>query len=191
MVPFYHTNARVQASPEIGSSGPITATPRIPKEIRLEVPFARTGLRSEPGLHVLPEHYSSRIRQFPLTGFEYLNLENWILNNLQTWLFKNPLDLWSSLEPALRGEDWRTWSVIPIEATWKSSSILTNAKWSSKGGTVCLVDLQEQQLQDGLQYVEKLRAETNDAKEWGKIEISHPSSLDTLLRNAWLVVEVC
>ncbi|KAJ5334666.1 hypothetical protein N7452_007069 [Penicillium brevicompactum] len=61
--------------------------------------------------------------------------------------------------------------------------------WSSKGGTVCLVDLQEQQLQDGLQYVEKLRAETNDAREWGRIEISHPSSLDTLLRNAWLVVE--
>ncbi|CAI7613765.1 unnamed protein product [Penicillium bialowiezense] len=61
--------------------------------------------------------------------------------------------------------------------------------WSSKGGTVCLVDLQEQQLQDGLQYVEKLRADTNDQREWGRIETSHPSSLDSILSNAWLVVE--
>ena len=76
------------------------------------------------------------------------------------------------------------WSDIEV------SVILTNAKWSSKGGTVCLVDLQEQQLQDGLQYVEKLRAETSDHREWGRIETSHPSSLDILLSNAWLVVEV-
>lgn len=64
-------------------------------------------------------------------------------------------------------------------------------KWSSRGGTVRLVDLQEQQLQDGLKYVEQLRADTTDHEgDWGKIETSQPSSLKSTLQDAWLVVEV-
>lgn len=64
-------------------------------------------------------------------------------------------------------------------------------KWSSQGGTVRLVDLQEQQLQDGLKYVEQLRADATDHEgEWGKIETSQPSSLKSTLQDAWLVVEV-
>jgi len=64
-------------------------------------------------------------------------------------------------------------------------------KWSSKGGTVCLVDLQEQQLQDGLQYVQQLREEAKDHEGiWGKVEVSQPSSLESTLKEAWLVVEV-
>ncbi|KAJ5555649.1 hypothetical protein N7535_008082 [Penicillium sp. DV-2018c] len=62
--------------------------------------------------------------------------------------------------------------------------------WSSRGGTVHLVDLREQQLQDGLKYVDKLRAETKDhTGDWGKIETSNPSSLESTLKDAWLVVE--
>ncbi|KAJ5395734.1 uncharacterized protein N7487_010037 [Penicillium crustosum] len=62
--------------------------------------------------------------------------------------------------------------------------------WSSRGGTVRLVDLQEQQLQDGLKYVEQLRADATDHEgDWGKIETSQPSSLQSTLQNAWLVVE--
>ncbi|CAI7605829.1 unnamed protein product [Penicillium glandicola] len=34
--------------------------------------------------------------------------------------------------------------------------------WSNRGGTVRPVDLQEQQLQDGLKYVEQLRANATD-----------------------------
>jgi 3-hydroxyacyl-CoA dehydrogenase len=65
------------------------------------------------------------------------------------------------------------------------------SKWSSRGGTVRLIDLQEQQLQDGLKYVDQLRAETKDhVGDWGKIETSHPSSLESTLKDAWLVVEV-
>ncbi|KAJ5124825.1 uncharacterized protein N7515_008650 [Penicillium bovifimosum] len=62
--------------------------------------------------------------------------------------------------------------------------------WSSRGGIVRLVDLQEQQLQDGLKYVDQLRAETKDHDgDWGKIETSDPSSLESTLKDAWLVVE--
>jgi hypothetical protein len=64
-------------------------------------------------------------------------------------------------------------------------------KWSSRGGTVRLVDLQEQQLQDGLKYVEQLRADATDHDgDWGQIETSQPSSLQSTLQDAWLVVEV-
>lgn len=64
-------------------------------------------------------------------------------------------------------------------------------KWSSRGGTVRLVDLQEQQLQDGLKYVEQLRADATDHEgDWGRIETSQPSSLQSTLKDAWLVVEV-
>lgn len=64
-------------------------------------------------------------------------------------------------------------------------------KWSSRGGTVRLVDLQEQQLQDGLKYVEQLRADATDHEgDWGTVETSQPSSLQYTLQDAWLVVEV-
>ncbi|CDM32098.1 Fatty oxidation complex, alpha subunit FadB [Penicillium roqueforti FM164] len=55
--------------------------------------------------------------------------------------------------------------------------------WSSRGGTVRLVDPQEKQLQDGLKYVEQLRADaTNHEGNWGKIETSQPSSLQSTLK---------
>jgi hypothetical protein len=64
-------------------------------------------------------------------------------------------------------------------------------KWSSRGGTVRLVDLQEQQLEDGLKYVEQLRADATDHEgDWGRIETSQPASLQSTLKDSWLVVEV-
>lgn len=63
-------------------------------------------------------------------------------------------------------------------------------QWSSKGGNVTLVDLQEQQLQDGLKYVHQLRAETSHSGAWGDVTTAHPSALEFLLEDAWLVVEV-
>ncbi|KAJ5864860.1 uncharacterized protein N7529_006776 [Penicillium soppii] len=62
--------------------------------------------------------------------------------------------------------------------------------WSSKGGTVALVDLQEQQLRDGLQYVQQLREEAKDHDgDWGAVEVSQPAALESTLKDAWLVVE--
>ncbi|KAJ5675154.1 uncharacterized protein N7477_005088 [Penicillium maclennaniae] len=62
--------------------------------------------------------------------------------------------------------------------------------WSRRGGPVTLIDLQQQQLEDGLKYVQKLRAEANDPLgSWGEITISHPSSLESSLQDAWLVIE--
>ncbi|KAJ6084303.1 hypothetical protein N7486_011103 [Penicillium sp. IBT 16267x] len=62
--------------------------------------------------------------------------------------------------------------------------------WSSRGGPVSLVDLNEQQLQDGLQYVQQLRAATADHDgNWGEVKVSTPASLESTLKDAWLVVE--
>ncbi|KAJ5160364.1 Dehydrogenase multihelical [Penicillium canariense] len=62
--------------------------------------------------------------------------------------------------------------------------------WSSRGGSVCLVDLQEQQLHDGLSYVHQLRsAEASLDRNWGEVALAHPTSLDSKLQDAWLVVE--
>lgn len=64
-------------------------------------------------------------------------------------------------------------------------------QWTSKGGNVTLVDLQEQQLQEGLKYVHQLRAaETGHSGTWGEVKTAHPDSLGTILKDAWLVVEV-
>ncbi|KAJ5807005.1 hypothetical protein N7474_010597 [Penicillium riverlandense] len=62
--------------------------------------------------------------------------------------------------------------------------------WSSKGGTVHLVDLKETQLQEGLEYVQQLRTETaNHEGSWGCVKTSTPDSLKSTLQDAWLVVE--
>ncbi|KAJ5107463.1 hypothetical protein N7456_004138 [Penicillium angulare] len=62
--------------------------------------------------------------------------------------------------------------------------------WSSKGGPVTLVDLQEQQLQNGLDYVQQLReANADRADQWGEIKTACPDSLATSLQNSWLVIE--
>lgn len=64
-------------------------------------------------------------------------------------------------------------------------------KWSGRGGSVCLVDLQKQQLQDGLSYVNQLRnAAIDHEKNWGDVTVAHPDSLGSVLQDAWLVVEV-
>jgi hypothetical protein len=66
-----------------------------------------------------------------------------------------------------------------------------NAKWSGRGGSVCLVDLQEQQLQDGLSYVHQLRnAAVDHDRNWGDVSVSQPNFLESILQDAWLVVEV-
>ncbi|KAJ5279834.1 hypothetical protein N7478_005206 [Penicillium angulare] len=63
--------------------------------------------------------------------------------------------------------------------------------WSSEGGPVTLVDLQEKQLRDGLDYVQQLReAKPDEADHWGEIEIARPDSLAASLQNSWLVIEV-
>lgn len=69
---------------------------------------------------------------------------------------------------------------------------MTSSQWSSRGGTVHLVDLQELQLQDGVAYVQQLRAEAgnHDGLNWGEIKTSTPDSLQKTLKDAWLVVEV-
>lgn len=55
-----------------------------------------------------------------------------------------------------------------------------------------LVDIQDQQLQCGLKYVQQLRAQAKDHQgTWGEVGISHPSSLRSTLKDAWLVIEVC
>lgn len=65
-------------------------------------------------------------------------------------------------------------------------------QWTSRGGNVTLVDLQEQQLQDGLKYVQQLRAaETEHTGAWGAVKTAHPDALETVLKDSWLVVEVC
>ncbi|BCS21671.1 3-hydroxyacyl-CoA dehydrogenase family protein [Aspergillus puulaauensis] len=62
--------------------------------------------------------------------------------------------------------------------------------WSSRGGSVYLVDLNQQQLEDGLKYVQQLRTEaTQHSGNWGDVHISTPNSLESILQSAWLVVE--
>ncbi|KAL3456966.1 hypothetical protein BJX64DRAFT_269680 [Aspergillus heterothallicus] len=61
--------------------------------------------------------------------------------------------------------------------------------WSSRGGLVYLVDLNEQQLEEGLQYVEHLRTEAEHSGAWGDVRLATPDSLEAILQDAWLVVE--
>ena len=56
---------------------------------------------------------------------------------------------------------------------------------------MCLVDLQKQQLQDGLKYVQQLRnAAVDHDRTWGEVTVAQPDALATILQDAWLVVEV-
>ncbi|KAK2773638.1 hypothetical protein FQN53_004082 [Emmonsiellopsis sp. PD_33] len=63
--------------------------------------------------------------------------------------------------------------------------------WSCRGGSVYLVDLNEQQLQDGIHYVQQLRAAAATAHQgnWGEVKTSTPASLESILKEAWLVIE--
>ncbi|KAL2844539.1 hypothetical protein BJY01DRAFT_188729 [Aspergillus pseudoustus] len=61
--------------------------------------------------------------------------------------------------------------------------------WSSRGGLVYLVDLNQRQLEEGLQYVEQLRTEAQHSGTWGDVRLATPDSLESLLHGAWLVVE--
>ncbi|KAI2790115.1 hypothetical protein POX_d05620 [Penicillium oxalicum] len=62
--------------------------------------------------------------------------------------------------------------------------------WSRRGGAVCLVDLQKQQLEDGLKYVKQLRSAALDQEfNWGEVKVAQPDALETILQDAWLVVE--
>ncbi|KAL4863620.1 hypothetical protein BDV12DRAFT_201936 [Aspergillus spectabilis] len=62
--------------------------------------------------------------------------------------------------------------------------------WSSRGGAVYLVDLNTSQLDDAREYVQQLRvAAAKDSRQWGDVQTATPDSLESLLQNAWLVVE--
>ncbi|KAJ5489288.1 hypothetical protein N7539_004178 [Penicillium diatomitis] len=62
--------------------------------------------------------------------------------------------------------------------------------WSRRGGTVCLVDLQKKQLEEGLSYVKQLRSAALDSgQEYGEVKVAQPDALETILQDAWLVVE--
>ncbi|KIA75448.1 3-hydroxyacyl-CoA dehyrogenase [Aspergillus ustus] len=61
--------------------------------------------------------------------------------------------------------------------------------WSSRGGLVYLVDLNQRQLEEGLQYVEQLRMEAQHSGTWGDVRLATPDSLESLLHDSWLVVE--
>ncbi|KAF7594163.1 hypothetical protein BBP40_010012 [Aspergillus hancockii] len=63
--------------------------------------------------------------------------------------------------------------------------------WSVKGRSVYLVDLNEQQLQESLRYVQHLRVTTSDHKgNWGEIKTITPALLESTLESAWLIIEV-
>ncbi|KAL3442335.1 hypothetical protein BJX65DRAFT_312914 [Aspergillus insuetus] len=61
--------------------------------------------------------------------------------------------------------------------------------WSSRGGLVYLVDLNERQLEDGLQYVQQLRTEAEHPGIWGDVRLATPDSLEAIIQDSWLVVE--
>ncbi|KAL2793715.1 6-phosphogluconate dehydrogenase [Aspergillus keveii] len=61
--------------------------------------------------------------------------------------------------------------------------------WSSQGGLVYLVDLNERQLEDGLRYVQQLRTEAKHPGTWGDVRLATPDSLESILQDSWLVVE--
>ncbi|KAF5863535.1 hypothetical protein ETB97_009779 [Aspergillus alliaceus] len=62
--------------------------------------------------------------------------------------------------------------------------------WSSRGGTVHLIDHNKQQLEAALGYVLQLRAKpTDESGNWGDIILSGPTQLAYVLRDAWLAVE--
>ncbi|OBT58317.1 hypothetical protein VE04_01787 [Pseudogymnoascus sp. 24MN13] len=62
--------------------------------------------------------------------------------------------------------------------------------WSSRGSPVHLVDLEERKQQEALLYIQQLRAKsTSDGSNWGEIMASTPNSLESWLKDAWLVVE--
>lgn len=65
------------------------------------------------------------------------------------------------------------------------------SKWSSRGGPVYLVDLDERQLQEGRLYIQQLRTATvGHDGNWGDITTSSPDLLKPILQDAWLVIEV-
>ncbi|KAL2813389.1 hypothetical protein BJX63DRAFT_431977 [Aspergillus granulosus] len=61
--------------------------------------------------------------------------------------------------------------------------------WSRRGGLVYLVDLNERQLEEGLQYVQQLRAEAEHPGPWGDVRLATPDSLESILQDSWLVIE--
>ncbi|KAL2869602.1 3-hydroxyacyl-CoA dehydrogenase family protein [Aspergillus lucknowensis] len=61
--------------------------------------------------------------------------------------------------------------------------------WSSRGGLVYLVDLNERQLAEGVRYVQQLRAEKEHRANWGDVRTATPDSLEPILLDSWLVVE--
>ncbi|EED14017.1 3-hydroxyacyl-CoA dehyrogenase, putative [Talaromyces stipitatus ATCC 10500] len=62
--------------------------------------------------------------------------------------------------------------------------------WSSTGKPVHLVDRQEKQLSEGIDYVQQLRASPSAiSKNWGNITTSSPDRLNSALQQAWLAIE--
>ncbi|KAE8549047.1 hypothetical protein TMatcc_000004 [Talaromyces marneffei ATCC 18224] len=62
--------------------------------------------------------------------------------------------------------------------------------WSSTGKPVHLIDRQEKQLSEGVEYVQQLRSSPSAiSKNWGNITTSSPHGLSTALQKAWLAIE--
>jgi hypothetical protein len=56
---------------------------------------------------------------------------------------------------------------------------------------VHLIDRQEKQLSEGVEYVQQLRASPSaNSKNWGDITTSSPHGLSAALQKAWLAIEV-
>lgn len=53
-----------------------------------------------------------------------------------------------------------------------------------------LIDAQSKQLQDSVQFIEKLRSGASSSKQPGAIKTYTPDKLREALQDAWLVVEV-
>ncbi|KAF3393179.1 Hydroxyacyl-coenzyme A dehydrogenase [Talaromyces pinophilus] len=62
--------------------------------------------------------------------------------------------------------------------------------WSSTGKPVHLIDRQDKQLSEGVEYVQQLRASPSAiSKNWGNITTSSPNGLGAALQKAWLAIE--
>lgn len=55
-----------------------------------------------------------------------------------------------------------------------------------------MIDAQEKQLQDGVEYIKGLRAAAKQPDQnWGEVKTFSSEKLSTALETSWLVVEVC
>jgi len=73
-----------------------------------------------------------------------------------------------------------------------SCSYISPLQWSSQGGTVNLLDLQQKQLQDSVPYIDGLRAASplGTSHKWGTVRPLPANDLKSAFSDAWLILEV-